>query len=458
MYASIAVAIFLYSDALLVYLLTKLYSKKIIEVSDREADMVPDSKLPIVTVLLPVYREEITLPYLVKSVMQQRYPKNKLDVRILVEPDDHHTLKAIIALPDQAGQTNAIKYNRYGFPKTVRVWEDAEISIDYVYLHPKGARTKPNALNKGLTNAKGSIVTIFDAEDRPDPRQIRKAVTYMLKHSEVSCVQARLAYYNPDQSIITKMFSIEYVQQFMVYLPLYHSLKKVVLLGGTSNYIRTDVLRNLEGWDYANVTEDADLGIRLTRLGYQTVPINTITWEEAPPKIYPWLKQRTRWNKGFIYTCLLHFKKPRALVRDLGWTPVLFLLYILASPVIFCASLPGWILFSLWWLNWFGVPLHPIADWIQEAFRNNSMIFYLSIFTFLFGIFYSPIIALEALFRQGDEYSLKKIKYSFFTSLYMDLQSIPSTIAIFELLFKPKHWHKTPHGFYVQSQKIKPHQ
>jgi cellulose synthase/poly-beta-1,6-N-acetylglucosamine synthase-like glycosyltransferase len=218
-----------------------------------------------------------------------------------------------------------------------------------------------------------------------------------------------------------------------------------------------EVLRNLQGWDYANVTEDADLGIRLARLGFEIVPLNTITWEEAPPNVYPWLRQRTRWNKGFIYTLIIHFKKPRHLVRDLGLGPTIFLFYLLSSPVIFFIAMPGWFLFSIYWLSWFGVPLEPLASWIQEAFKSNSIIFYLSIATFLFGLLYSPLMALEGLFRQGDEYSLRKVKYTFLAALYMDLQSIPSTVAIFELLFRPKLWHKTPHGFFVQSKISKQH-
>lgn len=455
-YIMISTGLFLFSDILAIYVLSRVFIKspKIIEVTERESGGVPDSALPIVTILLPVYREEITLPYLVKSVVSANYPKDKLDIRILVEPDDQPTLRAILTLPQQAGKMNGVKYTKYGFPKVVKVWNDAEITIEYVYLHPKGARTKPNALNKGLSGAKGSIVTIYDAEDRPDPEQLRKAVVYMLKHREVACVQARLAYYNADQSIITKFFSIEYVQQFLLLMPSYHALRRVILLGGTSNYFRTEVLRTLDGWDIMNVTEDADLGIRLARRGHIVVPINTTTWEEAPPKFKPWVRQRARWNKGFIYTLNTHFKNPRRLLKDIGLSRTIFLFYILVSPVVFAVSIPGWIMFVLYWINWFGIPM-PLVPYMTAAFVGYGWLFYLTIATFAFGLSYSPLVAVEGLIRQGDEYALRMVKYTFFITFYMYMQSIPSTIAIFEFIFRPKLWHKTPHGFSIKPKEVR---
>jgi cellulose synthase/poly-beta-1,6-N-acetylglucosamine synthase-like glycosyltransferase len=148
---------------------------------------------------------------------------------------------------------------------------DLATEIDYVYT---GVRTKPNALNVGLRNAKGSLLTIYDAEDRPDPAQLRKVAAYMIEHPGVACVQSRLMYYNPDQSIITKFFTIEYIQQFLVLLPSLFSMNKILLLGGTSNFFRTEVLRDLNGWDPNNVTEDADLGIRLSKMGYGRGPFS----------------------------------------------------------------------------------------------------------------------------------------------------------------------------------------
>lgn len=446
---------YVFTDILAFIVLARVFVKdpKIIEVTEREARAIPDHLLPIVTILLPVYKEHLTLPYLFKSIGKINYPKDKLDIRILIEPDDQSTLRSVLTLPRHARMINAIKYSKYGFPKIISVWDNLQVHIEYIYLHPKGARTKPNALNKGLAGARGSILTIYDAEDRPDPNQLRKAVVYLLKHPKVSCVQARLAYYNADQSLLTKFFSIEYVQHFLVLLPAYFAMKRVILLGGTSNYFRTEVIRTLEGWDVLNVSEDADLGIRLARKGHVVVPINSTTWEEAPPKLKPWIKQRARWNKGFIYSLYFHFKNPIKLTTDLGIGRTLFLFYILIAPIIFAVSIPGWILFGLFWVDWSGIPM-PIVPYMHEAFTGNAWLFYLSLFTFLFSFTYMPLISVEALMRHGDEYALKKVKYSFLMVFYIYLQIIPSTLAIYEFIKKPKTWHKTPHGFSIKPKEV----
>ena len=454
-YLTITTMMYVFTDILAFIVLARVFVKdpKIIEVTEREARAIPDHLLPIVTILLPVYKEHLTLPYLFKSIGKINYPKDKLDIRILIEPDDQSTLRSVLTLPRHARMINAIKYSKYGFPKIISVWDNLQVHIEYIYLHPKGARTKPNALNKGLAGARGSILTIYDAEDRPDPNQLRKAVVYLLKHPKVSCVQARLAYYNADQSLLTKFFSIEYVQHFLVLLPAYFAMKRVILLGGTSNYFRTEVIRTLDGWDVLNVSEDADLGIRLARKGHVVVPINSTTWEEAPPKLKPWIKQRARWNKGFIYSLYFHFKNPIKLTTDLGIGRTLFLFYILIAPIIFAVSIPGWILFGLFWVDWSGVPM-PIVPYMHEAFTGNAWLFYLSLFTFLFSFTYMPLISVEALMRHGDEYALKKVKYSFLMVFYIYLQIIPSTLAIYEFIKKPKTWHKTPHGFSIKPKEV----
>ena len=454
-YLTFTTMMYVFTDILAFIVLARVFVKdpKIIEVTEREARAIPDHLLPIVTILLPVYKEHLTLPYLFKSIGKINYPKDKLDIRILIEPDDQSTLRSVLTLPRHARMINAIKYSKYGFPKIISVWDNLQVHIEYIYLHPKGARTKPNALNKGLAGARGSILTIYDAEDRPDPNQLRKAVVYLLKHPKVTCVQARLAYYNADQSLLTKFFSIEYVQHFLVLLPAYFAMKRVILLGGTSNYFRTEVIRTLDGWDVLNVSEDADLGIRLARKGHVVVPINSTTWEEAPPKLKPWIKQRARWNKGFIYSLYFHFKNPIKLTTDLGIGRTLFLLYILIAPIIFAVSIPGWILFGLFWVDWSGIPM-PIVPYMHEAFTGNAWLFYLSLFTFLFSFTYMPLISVEALMRHGDEYALKKVKYSFLMVFYIYLQIIPSTLAIYEFIKKPKTWHKTPHGFSIKPKEV----
>lgn len=450
-YVFLATGVFTFNDVALLYVVMQIFRREngITRVSDIDSQTVPDSKLPVISILLPLYKERRTLPYLVKSILETQYPKEKLDIHFLVERDDIDTLRSILDLPAKAGQARGVEYDEFGVPVRIIVWNGVPIDVDFVY---EGVRTKPNALNVGLRKARGSIVTIYDAEDRPDFRQLRKVATFMLEHPEVACVQARLAYYNPDQSLLTKFFSIEYVQHFLLMLPEFESMKALIPLGGTSNFFRAEVLRDLKGWDASNVTEDADLGIRLAKRGYLTAPIDVITWEEAPPKLYTWIRQRVRWNKGFLYTLAVHFRHPMRFVKEVGFKATFYCFLMLFYPVISAISLLGWFFFSVYWLNWLGIPIEPFASWIHQAFAFNHIILYLLVFGFIFGMLYSGTVAVEALFTQADQYALSKVKYAVFNPFYQLLHSIASIVAIFELVTKPKVWHKTPHGFSIEEE------
>jgi cellulose synthase/poly-beta-1,6-N-acetylglucosamine synthase-like glycosyltransferase len=451
-YVIIAIGVFVWYDVLLLFLLGMVFGKKqkIIEVSNKEAKEIPDYKLPVVTILLPLYKEKATIPYLIESLLKMDYPKDKMDIRFLIEDEDKETQISIKTLELEAEQKFDVRYDDKGKLQQIGTWSGVPIEIDYIST---GIKTKPNALNVGLSHAKGSIITIYDAEDRPEPTQIRKVVVYMMNHPEVACVQARLAYYNPDQSLLTKFFTIEYIYQFLVSLPFLSSMKITVPLGGTSNFFHTEVLKSLDGWDPKNVTEDADLGIRLGREGYSTVPLNVTTWEEAPPKFFPWLKQRVRWNKGYLYTLVVQFRNPMKIIREIGWRSSIFTFHLLFYPIVSALSLLGWVFFGIYWFDWFGISLQPLAGWVHDAFNYNPIIFYGSLLTFAFGIMYSVLCAIEGLFRQGDELALRKVKYAFFSPLYLLLQGISATIAIVELIFKPHTWHKTHHGFSIEKEK-----
>jgi cellulose synthase/poly-beta-1,6-N-acetylglucosamine synthase-like glycosyltransferase len=399
---------------------------------------------------LPVYREEISLPYLLKSISQLNYPKDKLDIQLLVEPDDYPTIKSILSIPYESIPGGYVEYigdspvANGKRPIEIRVWDETTIRITYIYLFPKNSRGKPKSLNKGLLYAKGEFLIIYDAEDRPQPDQLLKMAIYMRDHPEVTCLQAKLAYYNTDQSLLTKLFSIEYLNHFNILLPIIHNSELVVLLGGTSNFFRTNILKKLKGWDEKNVTEDADLGVRIARSGGKTIPFNSITWEEAPPKLYPWLRQRIRWNKGFIYTFKVHYKRPLSLIGDIGIKSSIFLLYQLISPVINMISLPGWVIFAIVWLNWAGVPLYPISEWISEAYDFNFM-FYFTMIPFVVGVGFVFVITFLAM--RESHYAKKKYFFIFLMPVYNILLSVAGLIAIIEFFFKPQVWHKTYHGF-----------
>lgn len=239
---------------------------------------IPERELPIYTILVPLYREAGILPDLVNALSALDYPREKLDIKLILEPDDIETARAIGAI-------------------------NLDPCFEVVVAPEPGPRTKPKALRAALPFARGEFLVIYDAEDRPHPDQLRDAYARFLEGSEnLACVQARLAIDNTYPSFLTAHFRAEYSGLFDVLLPAIARLRLPVPLGGTSNHFRTGILRAVGGWDPHNVTEDADLGIRLARFGFTTDVVDSTTWEEAPSRLGAWLPQRTRWMKGWLQT------------------------------------------------------------------------------------------------------------------------------------------------------------
>lgn len=250
--------------------------------------------LPVYTVLVALYREGAVVAGLLDALDRLDYPRGKLDIKILTEAGDHETHAAIAARPPRSG-------------------------VEVLVVPPGGPQTKPRALNAGLIAARGEFVTVFDAEDRPDPKQLRVAVdAFRRGRPDLACVQARLAMDNLGDGWIARQFAIEYAALFDVALPALSTLGLPIALGGTSNHFRAGALRAIGGWDAGNVTEDADLGLRLARLGYRTETIDSVTWEEATASVWPWIKQRTRWMKGYMVTAIVHGRRPADLAASLG--------------------------------------------------------------------------------------------------------------------------------------------
>jgi cellulose synthase/poly-beta-1,6-N-acetylglucosamine synthase-like glycosyltransferase len=260
----------------------------------RHLRRIADADLPSYTVIAAVYREAASVADLVASLNQIDWPPEKLDVKLVVEADDVETRAAIARL-------------------------DLAPWFDVIVAPKSGPRTKPKALNAALPFARGTFTVVYDAEDRPEPDQLRAALAAFLQNGrDVACVQAALTIDNTADSWLTRLFTAEYAAQFDVLLPSLATLRLPLPLGGSSNHFRTESLRKIGGWDPYNVTEDADLGIRLARFGYRATVIASTTYEEAPAHWQPWLRQRTRWFKGWLQTWLVHMRNPAGLLRDLG--------------------------------------------------------------------------------------------------------------------------------------------
>ena len=178
-------------------------------------------------------------------------------------------------------------------------------------------KTKPRAMNYALPFCRGDIVGVYDAEDRPDPGQIRAVVQHLqAAPPEVACVQGYLDFYNSGDNWLSRCFTLEYAIWFRVVLLGVQRLGLPIPLGGTSVFFRRSVLEQIGAWDAHNVTEDADLGMRLARFGYRCEMIASTTWEEANCRVRPWIRQRSRWLKGYAITWATHMRRPRrALAR-----------------------------------------------------------------------------------------------------------------------------------------------
>lgn len=377
-----------------------------------------DSALPVYTIIATLYREARSVAGLLAAIERLDYPPEKLDVIIAVEADDRDTRAALAA-------------TRTKFPITV------------IPVPPQGPRTKPKALNVALPFARGAYTVIYDAEDRPDPGQLRRALqAFLAGPADLACVQARLCIDNTDDNWLTGYYTAEYAGQFDVFMPGLAALGLPLPLGGSSNHFHTETLRKAGAWDPFNVTEDADLGMRLARFGYRTGMIRSTTYEEAPARVGAWLRQRTRWFKGWMQTWLVHMREPVALLRQLG--P--------AGFAAFHLMVGGNVLAAL---------VHPlfVATLISGAFQGadtsngdhvSAMLFLLYCVTAVFGYLGSAAIGWLGLSRRGLRSSAWVLVL---TPLHWMLLSVAAWRALYQLFTTPFAWEKTEHGLARSSRR-----
>ncbi|MET0704237.1 MAG: glycosyltransferase [Mycobacterium sp.] len=392
-------------------ILKGLRTPTLVTISDAEALAIPDDELPVYTVLLPVYREPSIVENLVNGVAKLHYPSDKLEILLLVEQDDTATQDALVGLPLD--------------------------SIRVVIVPDSMPKTKPKACNYGMSlpDLRGELVTIYDAEDIPDPLQLRKAVVaFRRAPSDIGCLQGRLAYFNEKQNLLTRWFSLEYDQWFGIVLPAVEASRCVVPLGGTSNHIPTRVWREVGGWDEFNVTEDADLGVRLARHGYRTLILDSITSEEANSDVVNWIRQRSRWYKGYLQTTIVHLRHPLQLRREIGTKAVFRLINMTGGiPVTNAFNLVFWFVMVVWVMGrptFMGTLFPPMA-------------YYTCLALFLIGApmsIYTALIVTKALNKPYMWWA------ALLSPLYWLLQSVAAVKAIYQLVFRPFFWEKTVHG------------
>ena len=367
------------------------------------------ARLPVVSVMVALYKESNIAARLVKRLEKLDYPRECLDVMLVVEQEDHLTLRALA---------------RADLPPWMRI----------VVVPVGRVKTKPRALNFGLTQCRGTIVGVYDAEDAPEPDQIRKVVArFAQRGSEVACLQGTLDFYNPTKNWLARCFTIEYAGWFRVVLPGLERLGVPLPLGGTTLFFRREILERLGGWDAYNVTEDADLGIRLTRHGYRTEILPTTTLEEANCRGLPWVKQRSRWIKGYMMTYLTHMRSPRKLYQELGARG------FAGFQILFLGSLSQALLAPLLWSLWsFYLGLgHPLSGLIgpTEMVVLTGLFMTCEIVNMAIGVL--------GLRRSGHRMSVLWVPT---LMLYFPLQAFAAYKALWEMLHKPFYWDKTAHG------------
>lgn len=397
-----------------------LYTSAEIVSTDEELKALKERDLPVYTVLCPLYKEANIIPQFVEAMSKLEWPKSKLDVMLLLEEDDIATIEA-------AENAN--------LPTYIRI----------VVVPHSLPKTKPKATNYGLAHSKGEYVVIYDAEDIPDPLQLKKAyLGFQKSPAHVVCLQAKLNYYNPHQNVLTRIFTAEYSLWFDLILPGLQSIEAPLPLGGTSNHFRRTMLTELEGWDSFNVTEDCDLGIRLAKYGYQTAIIDSVTMEEANSNLGNWINQRSRWIKGYIQSYLVHMRSPRTFARTNLKNFLLFQLVVGGKILALFINPIMWLITILYFASrsTFGI-------YIEQLFPGPVL--YMGVFSMIIGNFVYLYYYMVACAKRKH---FELIKFVYIVPFYWLAMSYAGYKALSELFYKPHFWQKTVHGLHLK--KVEP--
>ncbi len=366
-------------------------------------------KLPCVSILVPLLREEKVAQKLMEGLAALDYPPALLDIKLVLEEQDDVTRAAIDAM-------------------------GPVVTMEVITVPRDTLKTKPRAMNFALPFCRGEIVGVYDAEDRPDPSQIRAIVEHLQDAPpDVACVQGYLDFYNTDRNWISRCFTLEYAVWFRVVLKGVQRLGIPIPLGGTTVFFRRRILERIGGWDSHNVTEDADLGIRLARFGFRCEMIGSTTYEEANFLPLPWIRQRSRWLKGYGITWATHMREPVLLYRDLGFRG------FVGFQVLFLGTLTSYLTLPLLWLAWIGG-----FGWGLERLSDLSVD--------LIGCLLTSMalgqVVMVSIMAVAARDSGRPLLFCWIPMMvfYWPLGSVAAYRAIAEIFYAPFYWHKTEHG------------
>ncbi len=371
----------------------------------------PTERLPVYSVFVALYKEAEVAGQLVASLKQLNWPIAKLDIKLICEADDHATIAALEK-------------------------QDLGPQFEIVTVPVSHPRTKPKALNYALSAARGEFLVIYDAEDRPHPDQLRAAyATFLASRDDVACLQAPLIISNVGSSWISAAFALEYAALFRLLLPMLAKHRLPMPLGGTSNHLRVTDLKACGGWDPYNVTEDADLGLRLYRLGYRCGVIDCPTYEDAPTTRKVWLNQRTRWFKGWLQTWLVMMRAPGKLIGEMGVWPFIVFQVLIGGMLVASLTHP-----------WMVMLILTTASYMMLGFPQtatlDALLFLIDVANMLGSYVILLVLGRRAMLRDEK----RKVGWRWVAlPVYWMMISGAAWRAVFQLHFKPFFWDKTPH-------------
>jgi len=366
--------------------------------------------LPTYAVLVALHREADVVPQLLKALDALVWPRSKLHIKLVCEADDKATLTAISA-------------------------HDLPPHIEVLEVPPGQPRTKPKALAYALQIVTSDFIVLYDAEDRPHPMQLVEAwLGFEGASSKLACLQAPLDVTNARAGLIARMFAFEYCGLFRGLLPWLSARQLVMPLGGTSNHFRRAALEDVGGWDPYNVTEDADLGIRLRRFGYRTGTITLPTFEDGPETFGIWLPQRTRWFKGWLQSWLVHMRAPGTLYRQLGFKSFCIAQILSAGLVLSALVHPILVATAIY------LAVHLAIGNAPGVWQSSLLI--VDLVNIACGYVAFLLLGWQPLRRQERRGFWRIV---LFTPVYWVMLSIAAWRAVYQLWKRPYQWEKTPH-------------
>ncbi|WP_233488783.1 glycosyltransferase family 2 protein [Rhodovulum sp. 12E13] len=376
-----------------------------------------EPRLPRISMLVALFEEQGIADALIPRLERLRYPRELTDIVLLVEEGDHVTRAALEAVR---------------LPRHMR----------WVTVPPGTVMTKPRALNYGLGFARGEIVGIWDAEDAPDPDQLHVvAAGFARAAPHVACLQGALDFYNARTNWLSRCFTLEYGTWFRGFLPGLQGLDLPIPLGGTTLFFRRAALEALGGWDAHNVTEDADLGIRLYRAGFRTEIVQTTTREEATCRLMPWVRQRSRWLKGYAITWAVHMRRPVRLWEEMGPRGFLGFNALFLGTLVQFVLTP--VMLSFWLLSLGAI--HPLAGQVPPLLGWACLALFAGTEAISLAL---TLIANRARERRRLWWWIPTMQ------AYFPLATLAAYKGLWELISRPFWWDKTEHGLHGEEEPV----